>query len=265
MAFDQLIRNIQKMSNPTVAGLDPKLDFIPGFIKERAFAQYGNTLEAAAQALLDFNKGLIDALYDIVPAVKPQCAYYELYGWQGMRALQQTIAYAKAKGMFVITDGKRNDIGTTMQAYAAAHLGNVQVNGQALPVTAKAVDVPVPLISTNISADATSDLKAASPKAVAGYVSAALAGVSGISAQILTTGEYDEDGVPTVAGQAGVIYLVPMAGGEHNVYREFLYINGAFETIGTTAVDLSGYVQKTDLVEFTNGEIDAIWTSALGE
>lgn len=157
---------------------------------------------------------------------------------------------------------------TTPHAPAGAEanvLESVKVNGQALPVTAKAVDVPVPLISTNITADATSDLKAASPKAVAGYVAAALAGVSGISAQILTTGEYDEDGVPTVAGQAGVIYLVPMAGGEHNVYREFLYINGAFETIGTTAVDLSGYVQKTDLVEFTNGEIDAIWTSALGE
>ena len=142
MAFDRLIRNIQKMSNPTVAGLDPKLDFIPGFIKERAFAQYGDTLEAAAQALLDFNKGLIDALYDIVPAVKPQCAYYEMYGWQGMHTLQQTIAYAKAKGMFVITDGKRNDIGTTMQAYAAAHLGNVQVNGQALsPFDADALTV----------------------------------------------------------------------------------------------------------------------------
>ncbi len=142
MAFDRLIRNIQKMSNPTVAGLDPKLDFIPGFIKERAFAQYGDTLEAAAQALLDFNKGLIDALYDIVPAVKPQCAYYEMYGWQGMHTLQQTIAYAKAKGMFVITDGKRNDIGTTMQAYAAAHLGNVQVNGKELmPFDADALTV----------------------------------------------------------------------------------------------------------------------------
>lgn len=142
MAFDRLIQKIQKLSNPTVAGLDPKLDFIPGFIKERAFAQYGDTLEAAAQALLDFNKGLIDALYDIVPAVKPQCAYYEMYGWQGMHTLQQTIAYAKAKGMFVITDGKRNDIGTTMQAYAAAHLGNVQVNGQALsPFDADALTV----------------------------------------------------------------------------------------------------------------------------
>ena len=142
MAFDRLIQKIQKLSNPTVAGLDPKLDFVPGFIKERAFAQYGDTLEAAAQALLDFNKGLIDALYDIVPAVKPQCAYYEMYGWQGMHTLQQTIAYAKAKGMFVITDGKRNDIGTTMQAYAAAHLGNIQVNGQELePFDADALTV----------------------------------------------------------------------------------------------------------------------------
>lgn len=152
MAFDRLIQKIQKLSNPTVAGLDPKLDFVPGFIKERAFAQYGDTLEAAAQALLDFNKGLIDALYDIVPAVKPQCAYYEMYGWQGMRTLQQTIAYAKAKGMFVITDGKRNDIGTTMRAYAAAHLGNVQVNGQELePFDADALTVNGYLGSDGIS------------------------------------------------------------------------------------------------------------------
>ena len=167
-----------------------------------------------------------------------------------------------------LTDDAAYTHSATPHAPAGAEanvLESVKVNGQALPVTAKAVDVPVPLISTDISADATSDLKTASPKAVAGYVSAALAGVSGISAQILTDGEYDEDGVPTVAGQAGVIYLVPIDGGENNVYREFLYINGAFETIGTTAVDLSGYMQKTDLVEFTNLEIDAIWTSAMGE
>ena len=71
---------------------------------------------------MEYNKGLIDALCDIVPAVKPQCAYYEMYGWQGMRTLAQTIQYAKEKGMYVIEDGKRNDIGTTMEAYAAAHL-----------------------------------------------------------------------------------------------------------------------------------------------
>jgi len=130
MSLDRLIENIIKTGNPTVAGLDPTLDFIPEYIKNDCFIRYGNTLEAAAEAILEFNKGLIDALFDIVPAVKPQCAYYELFGWQGVKALNDTIAYAKKMGMFVITDGKRNDIGTTMQAYAQAHLGSVSVNGQ---------------------------------------------------------------------------------------------------------------------------------------
>lgn len=132
MSMDRLIEKIKKMANPTVAGLDPKLDYIPQYIKDEAFAKYGETLEGAAEALLTFNKGLIDALCEVVPAVKPQCAYYEMYGWQGMRALKETIDYARSKGMFVITDGKRNDIGSTMEAYAAAHLGEVDVNGQKL-------------------------------------------------------------------------------------------------------------------------------------
>lgn len=132
MSLDRLIEKIAETQNPTVAGLDPKLDYVPGYIKADCFAQYGNTLEAAAEALLRFNKGLIDALCDIVPAVKPQCAYYEMYGWQGVRALAETMAYAREKGMFVITDGKRNDIGTTMEAYAAGHLGTVAVNGEQL-------------------------------------------------------------------------------------------------------------------------------------
>lgn len=130
MALDRLIKAIEEKNNPTVAGLDPKLQFIPDFIKAQSFTKYGNTLEGAADALLTFNKGLIDELCDIVPAVKPQCAYYEMYGWQGVRALCQTIEYAKSKGLFVITDGKRNDIGTTMEAYAAAHLGKTEVNGE---------------------------------------------------------------------------------------------------------------------------------------
>ncbi len=130
MGFDKLIKRIRDMQNPTVAGLDPKLDYVPSFICDEAFSKHSDPLEAAAAALLTFNKGLIDALCDIVPAVKPQCAYYEMYGWQGMRALYETIAYAKKKGMFVITDGKRNDIGATMQAYAAAHLGTTAINGE---------------------------------------------------------------------------------------------------------------------------------------
>lgn len=130
MAFDRLIEKIVEKQNPTVAGLDPKLAYIPDFIKEEAYAKYGKTLEGVAEALLVYNKALIDALYDIVPAVKPQAAYYEMYGWQGVKTLAETIAYAKSKGMFVITDGKRNDIGTTMEAYANAHLGVTDIEGE---------------------------------------------------------------------------------------------------------------------------------------
>ena len=142
MALDRLIKAIIEKDNPTVAGLDPKLDYIPEYIKAQSFEKYGNTLDGAADALLQFNKGLIDALYDIVPAVKPQCAYYEMYGWQGVKALYDTIQYAKSKGLFVITDGKRNDIGTTMEAYAAAHLGKICVGqAQCEPFSADALTV----------------------------------------------------------------------------------------------------------------------------
>ncbi len=128
--MDRLIKKIVEYQNPTVAGLDPKLEYVPEFIKDDCFKKYGKTLEGAAAALFEFNKALIDALYDIVPAVKPQAAYYEMYGWQGVKALYDTIVYAKSKGMYVITDGKRNDIGTTMQAYAAAHLGTTDIEGE---------------------------------------------------------------------------------------------------------------------------------------
>jgi orotidine-5'-phosphate decarboxylase len=132
MSMDRLLEQIVKKNNPTVAGLDPKLEYVPQFIREEAFAKYGNTLKGASKALLAFNKGLIDALYDIVPAIKPQCAYYEMYGYHGMKTLYKTMEYAKKKGMIVITDGKRNDIGTTMEAYAKGHLGKTMVNGEAI-------------------------------------------------------------------------------------------------------------------------------------
>ena len=130
MSFDRLIRKIVETKNPTVVGLDPKLEYIPEELKAEAYAKYGKTLEGAAEAILSFNKGIIDAICDVVPAVKPQCAFYERFGWQGMKALAETIAYAKEKGMFVIIDGKRNDIGTTMEAYATAHLGKTDVFGE---------------------------------------------------------------------------------------------------------------------------------------
>lgn len=129
MSFDRLIRKIVETKNPTVVGLDPKLEYIPEELKAEAYVKYGKTLEGAAEAILSFNKGIIDAICDVVPAVKPQCAFYERFGWQGMKALAETIAYAKEKGMFVIIDGKRNDIGSTMEAYAVAHLGEISING----------------------------------------------------------------------------------------------------------------------------------------
>ncbi len=126
----KLIEKIVQMKAPIVVGLDSLLDYIPQYIKDEAMAANENPFDAAAQAIVTYNKGIIDAIYDIVPAIKPQAAYYELYSWQGMKAMYETIEYAQKKGMIVITDGKRNDIGSTMEAYAAAHLGETDVCGQ---------------------------------------------------------------------------------------------------------------------------------------
>ncbi|MEM1484799.1 orotidine-5'-phosphate decarboxylase [Oscillospiraceae bacterium PP1C4] len=140
--MEKLIIKIIETKNPTVVGLDPTLDYIPAHIKEEAFRKYGKTLRGAARAYLEFNKGIIDAVCDIVPAVKPQCAYYELLGWYGVKCLHKTIEYAQEKGMYVITDGKRNDIGSTMQAYAAAHLGEIDIEGEkCVPFGADALTV----------------------------------------------------------------------------------------------------------------------------
>lgn len=127
MSLDRLIKGIIEKNNPTVVGLDPKLSYLPEYLLKEAMASAPDPLTGAADALLRFNRALIDALCDIVPAVKPQCAYYEMYGWQGMRTLCETVSYAREKGMYVIIDGKRNDIGSTMEAYAAAHLGHTAV------------------------------------------------------------------------------------------------------------------------------------------
>lgn len=127
MSFNQLIEKIVETQNPTVVGLDPKIDYVPEFIKEKYFKKYGETLKGAAKAILDFNKHIIDAIYDVVPAIKPQSAYYEMYGYYGVKTLYKTIQYAKEKGMYVIVDGKRNDIGATMEAYTNAYLGTTEV------------------------------------------------------------------------------------------------------------------------------------------
>ncbi|MDP4093689.1 MAG: orotidine-5'-phosphate decarboxylase [Bacillota bacterium] len=128
MFIDSLIDEIKKKNNPSVVGLDPKIDYIPGFIKEKCFSEYGKNLTGAAKAIIEFNKGLIDTVCDIVPAVKPQLAYYEMYGIEGIKAFKETSDYARQKGLLVIADGKRNDIGSTAEAYSAAFLGKTSLD-----------------------------------------------------------------------------------------------------------------------------------------
>lgn len=127
MSFDRLIEKIIETKNPTVVGLDPRLEYVPAHIQRRYLEDDGWTLKAAAKAIYAFNQAIIDEIHDIVPAIKPQAAYYEMYGHYGIRTLEKTIRYAKLNGMFVITDGKRNDIGATMDAYTSAHLGTVTI------------------------------------------------------------------------------------------------------------------------------------------
>lgn len=125
--IDRLIARIQKTNAPIVVGLDPTMKFVPEHIKKAVFAEYGQTLRGAAEAIYLFNRGIVDAVCDLVPAVKPQIAMYEQFGTEGLIAYQKTVAYCKQKGLIVIADVKRGDIGSTSEAYAVAHLGRVAV------------------------------------------------------------------------------------------------------------------------------------------
>lgn len=125
--INKLVEKIQKTNAPIVVGLDPMMKFIPDHIKEKAFAEYGETLKGASEAIWEYNKGIVDAVYDLIPAVKPQVAMYEQFGIEGMIAFKKTVDYCKEKGLIVIGDVKRGDIGSTSEAYAVAHLGKVKV------------------------------------------------------------------------------------------------------------------------------------------
>ena len=133
MSFDRLLESIVEKQNPTAVGLDPALDYIPEFIKDEAFSKHGENFTGAAEAVIVFNKMIIDEIYTEVAAIKPQSAYFELLGYEGVRALYETIEYAKSKGLFVITDAKRNDIGSTMEAYAKAYLGETLLKTASVP------------------------------------------------------------------------------------------------------------------------------------
>lgn len=128
--INKLISKIQKTNAPIVIGLDPMLNYIPKHIQEKAFKEYGETLEGAAEAIWQFNKEIVDATYDLIPAVKPQIAMYEQFGIPGMMAYKKTVDYCKSKDLVVIGDIKRGDIGSTSAAYATGHLGKVQVGSR---------------------------------------------------------------------------------------------------------------------------------------
>jgi orotidine-5'-phosphate decarboxylase len=128
--INKLITKIQKTDAPIVVGLDPMLDYIPAHIQKKAFAEYGETLEGAAEAIWQYNKEIVDAVYDLIPAVKPQIAMYEQFGIEGLKAFQKTVDYCKAKDLVVIGDIKRGDIGSTSAAYAVGHIGKVQVGSK---------------------------------------------------------------------------------------------------------------------------------------
>ena len=128
--INKLISNILKTNAPIVVGLDPMLNYIPEHIQKKAFAEFGETLEGAAEAIWQYNKGIVDATYDLIPAVKPQIAMYEQFGIPGLIAYKKTVDYCKSKDLVVIGDIKRGDIGSTSAAYAVGHLGQVQVGSK---------------------------------------------------------------------------------------------------------------------------------------
>ncbi|MDE7223630.1 MAG: orotidine-5'-phosphate decarboxylase [Acetatifactor sp.] len=125
--INKLITKIRQTGAPIVVGLDPMMKFVPQQIQKAAYAEYGETLEGAAEAIWQYNKGIVDAIYDLIPAVKPQIAMYEQFGIPGIIAFKKTVDYCKEKGLVVIGDVKRGDIGSTSEAYAVGHLGKVQV------------------------------------------------------------------------------------------------------------------------------------------
>ena len=130
--IDKLVGKIKKLNAPIVVGLDPNLAFVPEHIQKKAFDEYGETLEGAAEAIWQFNKAIVDAVYDLIPAVKPQIAMYEQFGLPGLEAFHRTVEYCRQKDLVIIGDIKRGDIGSTSEAYARGHLGPVKVGSRSL-------------------------------------------------------------------------------------------------------------------------------------
>lgn len=128
--INELVKKIEKTHAPIVVGLDPTLKLIPQSVLEKNYKEYGANLLGVSKAIVEYNKALIDATYDLIPAVKPQIAMYEQFGLEGLSAFIETVNYAKSKGLVVIGDVKRGDIGSTSEAYAVAHLSGVEIEGK---------------------------------------------------------------------------------------------------------------------------------------
>ncbi len=128
--INKLTEKIKKLNAPIVVGLDPMLDYVPEHVKAKAFAEFGETLEGAGEAIWQYNKEILDCTADLIPAIKPQIAMYEQFGIEGLKAFKKTVDYAKSKDIVVIGDIKRGDIGSTSTAYAIGHLGKVQVGSK---------------------------------------------------------------------------------------------------------------------------------------
>ncbi|MCR5626379.1 MAG: orotidine-5'-phosphate decarboxylase [Lachnospiraceae bacterium] len=126
----KLVEKIKKTQAPVVVGLDPNLKFVPEKIKTKAYKEFGETLEGASEAIWQFNKAIVDTVYDLIPAVKPQIAMYEQFGIPGLMAFKKTVDYCHEKGLLVIGDVKRGDIGSTSESYAKAHIGEIKVGNK---------------------------------------------------------------------------------------------------------------------------------------
>ena len=148
--IETLVKKIKETQAPIVVGLDPNLNFVPEFIKEKAFREAGESLEGAALAFKEYNKGIIDSIADLVPAVKPQVAMYEQLGIPGMEVFEWTVDYAHKKGLVVIGDIKRGDIGSTSEMYAVGHIGKTKIGSNLIPAFDEDMGLPITYMAFQI-------------------------------------------------------------------------------------------------------------------
>lgn len=256
MSITRLQKMILDKRNPTVAGLDARPEYVPPHIIAAKVEEYGRTLKAAAEAVYEFNVGLIDGLSEFVPAVKPQSAYYELLGPDGVAVLKRTIDYAKSKGMYVIVDGKRNDIGATATAYAEAYLGMIEFEG----VTLRAFDADGLTVNAYLGSDGIKPFaKYCDEKSI--FILAKTSNKSSIEIQDMMAGDrplyrvvanriemwgadyVGEYGYSNIGAVVGATYPEELKTLRKNCPRTFFLVPG-YGAQGGTAADIEGAFDK---------------------